>query len=222
MNTVPSLKQHPVSHGTFAAPCLKPTFFPEVIDRIAEGASALQVCKDYGIKYSDLLRYMHSDPVRDREFTEACKAGESWLVYRLSDELRNIGLHDISEALQSDGTVKPIEQIPEPLRRTIASIEVAELFEGVGSDRKAVGVLKTIKLIEKTKAIDMLLKKLGQYIDKVVVSGGVTVTHSVDQADLDSRLEMLLARKRKPDASLPPPSADVTEAELVTKPGSDI
>ena len=54
---------------------------------------------DLGIKYSELLGYVTADSVRSAHFTAAVKAGEGWLIQRLSQELHNIGLHDIKDAL---------------------------------------------------------------------------------------------------------------------------
>ena len=193
--TVPVVPQAMPSTA-FAAPCLKPDFFPTVIDKIAEGSSALEVCKDFGIKYNDLLRYMYADPVRDKAFKEACKAGESWLIVRLTQEITAIGLVDIKDAFTPDGALKDIADIPEFLRRTIASSEVEEIWEKKRNGCQ-IGVVKKIKLNDKLKAIEMLGKKLKMFIDEVHVSGTVKVEHSVSDMDIEERVKMAIDRKNK-------------------------
>lgn len=218
--TVPStFTQHGPAPSVKPAPyfnpiCLKPTFMPDVIDRLANGEMVLSLCQSLGIKYSELLGYVTADTSRLQMFTAAVKAGEGWLIQRLSQELHNIGLHDIKDALDSAGCVRPIEEIPEALRRTIAGIEVEELYEMQGREKVYIGRVKKIKLIDKTKAIEMLGKKLDMFIDKVHVSGTVQVKHSVERFDLDERIAALKQGR--------PTSAPIQEAELVSTPGDDI
>ena len=223
--TVPStFTQHGPAPSVKPAPyfnpiCLKPTFMPDVIDRLANGEMVLSLCQSLGIKYSELLGYVTADSVRSAHFTAAVKAGEGWLIQRLSQELHNIGLHDISQALRPDGTVKDIADIPEGLRRTIAGIEVEELYEwdAEAKEKVYVGRVKKIKLIDKTKAIEMLGKKLDMFIDKVHVSGTVQVKHSVERFDLEERIAAL-----KKGVPINVPHETVQEAELVSTPGDDI
>ena len=212
--TVPSVQPTPY----FNPICLKPTFMPDVIDRLANGEMVLNLCASLGVKYSELLGYVTADTVRSQMFTAAVKAGEGWLIQRLSQELHNIGLHDIKDAIDSDGCVRPIEEIPEALRRTIAGIEVEELYEMQGREKVYIGRVKKIKLIDKTKAIEMLGKKLDMFIDKVHVSGEVLVKHSVERFDLEERIAAL---KQGRPANVPV-ATSVEDAELVSTPGDDI
>jgi len=223
--TLPATSQ-PLPTPYFNPICLKPTFMPDVIDRLANGEMVLNLCKDLGIKYSELLGYVTSDSVRHQMFTAAVKAGEGWLIQRLSQELHNIGLHDIKDALDSSGCVRPIEEIPEALRRTIAGIEVEELYEMQGREKVYIGRVKKIKLIDKTKAIEMLGKKLDMFIDKVHVSGEVFVKHSVERFDLEERIAALKQGRPLPAtiqaAQASSEAVSVIEAELVSTPGDDI
>jgi hypothetical protein len=205
-----------VSHGTFAPACTKPDFMPTVIDKMANGMMVLDVCKEMGVTYSQLLTYVHADPGRDKDFSSAVKQGESWQIIRLAQELNSIGLHDLGGVLNEDGTVKPMSEIPESLRRCIASIEVAETFEMVDGNRVWTGYIKTVKLIDKIKAIDLLYKKLKVFVDEIHVSGTVKVEHSVQRFDLDDRLAQL--RAGKPQAVV---AASIQEAEVMTR-GNDI
>ena len=214
--TVPSIQQAKPTPIVCHPVCLRPGFMDTVIDKIANGMQPLVLCEEFGIKYSDLLRYIHSDPQRDKDFTLAVKAGESWYVQRLSQELIDIGLVDIKDMFEADGSLKAIDDIPVELRRVIAGIEVAEIWEGVGRDRKVVGTLKKVKLNDKLKAIEMIGKKLKMFIDEVHVSGTVKVEHSVSDMDIEERVAMAVARRSRPIQAEP-----IQDAEVVTK-GNDI
>ena len=226
--TVPSIQQVKPTPIVCHPVCLRPGFMDTVIDKIANGMQPLVLCEEFGIKYSDLLRYIHSDPQRDKDFTLAVKAGESWYVQRLSQELIDIGLVDIKDMFEADGSLRAIDDIPVELRRVIAGIEVAEIWEGVGRDRKVVGTLKKVKLNDKLKAIEMIGKKLKMFIDEVHVSGTVKVEHSVSDMDIEERVAMAVARKASRE-TLPPQTGaigvggeqDIQDAEVVTT-GNDI
>ena len=210
---------------TFHPTCVRPGFMESVIDDIANGAQVLELCSRHKIKYSDLLTYIHYDPVRDKQFTQACKQGEAWLIARLSQEIHGIGLVDIADAFNADGSVREISDMPEALRHTIASIEVLEVFEFDGRSKSKVqtGVIKKIKLNDKLKAIEMLGKKLKMFIDEVHITGSVQVTHHVEKYDLEERIAMLRNTKPLPLAIQQAiPCETVEEAMIINKPGEDI
>jgi hypothetical protein len=79
-------------------------------------------------------------------------------------ELWQIANADPGDAFDSDGKLKNIKDIPEALRKTIQSVETYEDFtEGV-----EVGEVQKVKFWDKTKALDMLARHLGMYIDMTI------------------------------------------------------
>jgi phage terminase small subunit len=105
-------------------------------------------------------------------------------IERVLNEIACSAFLDIADLCAEDGSVLPLSQIPEAARRAIAGIEVSDLFEGSGEDRKAVGTLKKIKLADKMAALDKLCKHLGMYAadnkqgDKAPAAIAATVTLS--------------------------------------------
>lgn len=76
-------------------------------------------------------------------------------------ELWQIANADPGDAFDENNKIKPIRQMPEALRKTIQSIETYEDYtEGV-----EVGQTQKIKFWDKTKALEMLAKHLGMFID---------------------------------------------------------
>lgn len=76
-------------------------------------------------------------------------------------ELKRIGLSDVGQAFDEQGRLKPMDQIPEDLRRSIAGVESVEEFAGKGGDRQQIGWTKKVKLWDKPKALEILCKHLG-------------------------------------------------------------
>ncbi len=81
-------------------------------------------------------------------------------------ELLRIARSDISEAFDKDGRMLPINEIPENCRRAIAGVEIETLYEGHGSDKRAIGTTTKIKLWDKVKALELIAKHLNLLIEK--------------------------------------------------------
>ena len=86
------------------------------------------------------------------------------------NELAKIAFLDISNLYNENGGLKNIQDIDENTRRAISSLETFEEFEGYGEDREKVGDTKKVKLIDKTKALELLGKHLGMFKDKLDIS----------------------------------------------------
>ena len=84
-------------------------------------------------------------------------------VTEIVDELAQIIRFDPIDLLNSDGTVKPIHEMPETARKMIAGLEVSELWIGKGANREQYGVVKKLKFLSKMDAIEKAMKHLGGY-----------------------------------------------------------
>jgi len=78
-------------------------------------------------------------------------------------ELARIVHADPRKAFDAKGNLLPVHEWPDEVAAMIASVEVEELFDGQGRDRKFIGLAKKIKLWDKNSAIDKAMKHLGQY-----------------------------------------------------------
>jgi phage terminase small subunit len=89
---------------------------------------------------------------------------------RIVLELHRILLADPADSLNDDGTVKPLREWPEDLRRALSGLDVDELWEGRGEDREQVGLTKKVRFWSKTDASQQLLRVLGAFKDKLEVT----------------------------------------------------
>lgn len=97
---------------------------------------------------------------------------------RVLQEIQRISCCDIGQAFNEDGTLKPLKDMPEDVRRAISSIEVDEIRLG-GEDTKPIGVTRKIKFWDKNKAIEMAGRYHKLFTDKVEHSGGLTLEQLV-------------------------------------------
>lgn len=87
---------------------------------------------------------------------------------------------DIGEAFREDGSLKPIHEMPEDVRKAIQSVEVDELWEGHGEDRARVGETKKVKFWSKDKALELSMRHLGMLNDKLKVNVSMTLEQLVE------------------------------------------
>jgi phage terminase small subunit len=111
--------------------------------------------------------------------------------------LQSTGAGDPLEVFNPDGTLKAFNEIPEAVRRTVASIDVQETWERTDDGYLKTGCIKKIKFWDKNAALDKLMRHLSLYKDKLEVTGNVT-----------------LASLLSPAAVPGPQQADEAEAEL--------
>lgn len=94
-------------------------------------------------------------------------------------ELLKIARTDIGQAFDVNGNMKPINEIPEDVRRAIQAIEVDELFEGQGHERTQVGLTKKIKFWDKVKSLELLGKHLKLFTERHEVQHNLTLEQLV-------------------------------------------
>lgn len=97
---------------------------------------------------------------------------------RADDVLRAlyaIATVDPAAVFDAGGKLKPIHEIPEHVRKCLASVETDELFEGKGADREHIGRTRKIRFWDKPKALELLCKHLGLF-EKDNSQQGATLT----------------------------------------------
>ncbi|EPY8510948.1 TPA: terminase small subunit [Pseudomonas aeruginosa] len=115
--------------------------------------------------------------------------------------LREIDEMDVLDILEDDGSFRPIRDWPRAWRQFLSGIEIAELFEGRGDDRRIAGVLRKVKWPDKLRNLELLSRHVG-----------------TESAALDLELKRLdVAKKRaelklleNPEDEAPPTSVAVT------------
>lgn len=85
------------------------------------------------------------------------KVDADWVLNRLVDEADA----DLADLYDDSGNLLPVKQWPKVWRKgLVAGIEVSELFEGYGKDRKQCGEVKKLRLVDRTKLVELVGKHI--------------------------------------------------------------
>lgn len=90
-------------------------------------------------------------------------------------ELLKIATSDIRKLFNENGGLLPPSEWPNDVAQAVSSIQVDELFDYDNGQKFQVGLTKKVKLWDKNAALDKLAKHLGLLVEKVELSGKVTL-----------------------------------------------
>lgn len=78
---------------------------------------------------------------------------------------------DVLNIMTDAMELKPVSEWPRVWRQYLSGFDLAEMFEGSGDARSAVGILKKIKWPDKMKNLELLGRHLGMFRDRVELTG---------------------------------------------------
>ena len=84
-------------------------------------------------------------------------------------ELARIAFSDVRKLYREDGSMKSPSELDDDTAATLAGIETLEEFEGAGGDRCLVGHTKKVRSWDKGRALELLGKHLGMFVDRSTV-----------------------------------------------------
>jgi len=105
------------------------------------------------------------------QLTEELKLRNMVTVERVVAEYAKLGFFDPRNLFRADGTPKPIAELDDDTAAALTGLDVQEVYEGSGEDRKFVGYTKKYKLTDKKSALDSMAKYLGMFTEKIEHTG---------------------------------------------------
>lgn len=90
---------------------------------------------------------------------------------RVLKEYARLGFFDPRKLFDKDGKPLEIQDIDDDTAAVLSGLDVQEIYEGTGVDKKFVGFSKKYKLADKKGALDSIARHLGMFIDKQEISG---------------------------------------------------
>ena len=86
---------------------------------------------------------------------------------KVVQELAKIAFIDIRKLYTENGQLKNVADIDDDTAGAIASLETLEEYDGYGDDREKIGDTQKVKLLDKTKALELLGKHLGIFKENI-------------------------------------------------------
>ncbi len=84
-------------------------------------------------------------------------------VDRMLAELCRAALADPRTMFDDNGCMLPIKEWPDDIARAVSSIESFEEYQGRGDEREAIGMVRKVRFVGKTDAIDKVSRIKGYY-----------------------------------------------------------
>ena len=106
---------------------------------------------------------------------------------KVLQELAKLGFFDIRKLFDDNGKPLDISMIDDDTAACIAGMDVLDAYEGAGEDKEFIGYIKTYKLSDKLKALELLGRHLGMFKDKVELSGSL----DTEKTKLDDLLRQM-------------------------------
>ncbi|MGN5479508.1 terminase small subunit [Cupriavidus basilensis] len=78
---------------------------------------------------------------------------------------------DVLDIMTGSMELKPVSEWPRVWRQYLSGFDLAEMFEGTGSDRTLAGILKKIRWPDKVKNLELIGRHLGMFKEKVELTG---------------------------------------------------
>lgn len=113
-------------------------------------------------------RLIRTQKIKQRLSELRAEAEQRWsaTVEKIEREYARIAFFDVRRLFHLDGTPKEVSELDEDTAAAIAGIEIEEIFEGTGMNRRKIGVVKKYKIADKLRALQDLGKFKGMFRDQ--------------------------------------------------------
>jgi phage terminase small subunit len=111
-------------------------------------------------------------------------------------ELLRIARADARTIFDENGQLKPPREWSDDAAAFLSSVEVEELFDGRGAERRSVGFVRKVKLWPKVQALELLGKHLRLWVERAELTGkdgGPLAVQSTESAGDDKLKAAILA-----------------------------
>ncbi|WP_186157053.1 terminase small subunit [Burkholderia gladioli] len=105
--------------------------------------------------------------VQIKSRTERNQVDADYVLQRMVE----IDKMDVLDIMTDEMALKPVSEWPRVWRQYLSGFDLAEMFEGSGDARAAVGILKKIKWPDKVKNLELLGRHFGMFKETIEHTG---------------------------------------------------
>jgi hypothetical protein len=146
----------------------------EITSHVAAGGSATDLAKAWGVNYGTLMYYLRKDPSASQALELAFEDRNEWVKEEILNELKAICNADPRKVFDKLGDVLPPNEWPDEVAKFIKAFTVTVDQEG--------NTTYKFQMWDKLKAIDMVGKHLGLFVDRVHHSGTLTLEDVISES----------------------------------------
>lgn len=140
--------------------------FDVMLNHVANGGTLINLCQMWGTRYSDVIRAIRSNPDLKARYDQALEDRKEWAKERVLNEIKALSTFSVKDLFDPDtGQPIPIYKLPD---------EIATAIKEVDADG-------AVKMVDKLKALDLLGKQLGLFVDKKEITGKLTLEQILNQ-----------------------------------------
>lgn len=149
----------------------------DVITHVASGGSLDDYAKQLDIRFSDLFRYLTSTPELEKKLELANKCAEARDRDLVVRSLRGVIETYPSDMFDDDGQIKPVSEWPKEL---LTGFEIEEIVGKHGEQAgEIIGRVKKVKTVDRLRAMEMLGKERGMFVNRTKVDASMTLEQMV-------------------------------------------
>lgn len=150
-----------------------------ICGEIASGGTLTEFCRENGFGFKLINRRIQSNDDDARRYADALIVRETHLKEEIIAEIAGYLRCDLTQAFDENGNMLRLADMPRGVKSMIAGYEFEEIFETSGSgksrERIHVGNMHKIKLHDKPRSIEMLMKNLKMLVDRHEVTASMSL-----------------------------------------------
>lgn len=176
----------------------EPEAIDDICDAISDGMSLASFTSENSLKYRMVYDFIHDNETRKAKYEAAVKARNGKQSDEMLDQLVTASKIDPRTAFNTDGSLKPITEMPDEIAGSITGFDVSVTEEGKVSHR--------MKFTPRHTAVETLAKHLGFTKERVEMTGanGTPLTgESAMSNEVARRILFLLNNGKKAGEGAP-------------------
>lgn len=160
----------------FTAIVAEPEFLDVLCDRVSEGETLSNICREYGVKFRWMYAWLNDEEYPDRKakYTESENARDALSKEDLIGQLHSLANTDVRDMFDASGMLLPVHKMPSHIAKAISSIDMVENERGE--------VTKKVRFVDRGQMIGLGGRRHRMFVDRVETTGQM----SLEQAVLES------------------------------------
>ncbi len=146
---------------------------------LGDKGSLLEFCKAFDVDYGTVSDWIHEDKDRQAAYQSALKMRDDNYTDHVLAKLSTVMEIDPADVFTNTGTLKPLSEIPEDVRRCITEITVQETYDKEGGNT---GRVVNVKFCGKMDATKLMAKYRKMLVDKVEHTADETLSDLISKA----------------------------------------